>query len=86
MAECRQTPPSRGYEQQTVGDQPRQVPVVVVVSRSTVEQEATTRRLLLLLAGGSILMTLVGAALAWLVVQRTLRPVRVIAGAARSHR
>jgi heavy metal sensor kinase len=72
------------YEQQLVGDPTKQVPVVVVVSRSTAELQATTRRLLLLLAGGSTLVTLVGAALAWLVVQRTLRPVRVIAAAARS--
>ena len=77
--------PSRVYyEQQVLGEQPRQVPVVVLVSRSTAELQATTRRLLLLLAGGSTLVTLVGAALAWLVVQRTLRPVRVIASAARS--
>jgi len=72
------------YEQLALGDQPNQVQVVVVVSRSTAELQATTRRLLLLLAGGSVLVTLVGAALAWLLVERTLRPVRAIAAAARS--
>lgn len=72
------------YEQEPVGDQPNQTPVAVLVSRSTAELQATTRRLLLLLAGGGILVTLVGAALAWLLVHRTLRPVRAIASAART--
>lgn len=72
------------YEQLVVGDQPKQVAVVVVVSRSTAQLQAATRRLLLLLAGGSTLVTLIGAGLAWLVVRGTLRPVRVIAAAARS--
>ena len=72
------------YEQQAVGDQTNQAPAVVLVSRSTAELEATTRRLLLLLAGGGTLVTLVGAAMAWLIVNRTLRPVRAIATAARS--
>jgi len=72
------------YEQAAVGDQPNQVPVVVLVSRSTAELQATIRRLLLLLAGGGFLVTLVGAGLAWLLVHRTLRPVRAIATAART--
>src|SRR5262249_12870992 len=77
--------PRRVYHvHEALGDQTLLVPVLVVASRSTAELQATTRRLLLLLAGGGTLVTLVGAGLAWLLVERTLRPVRAIAAAARS--
>lgn len=68
----------------TLGDQPNQVPAAVVVSRSTAELETSIRRLQLGLAGGGLGVVVVGAALAWVIVGRTLRPVRAVANAART--
>src|SRR5207253_10970330 len=76
--------PRRGYADQVVlGDQPNQVPVAVVVTKSTSDLEFTLRRLLLTLLAGAILVVAVAGALAWVVVGRTLRPVRALSNTAR---
>ncbi|MDQ6742459.1 MAG: ATP-binding protein [Candidatus Dormibacteraeota bacterium] len=76
--------PRRGYADQVIlGDQPNQVPVAVVVTKSTSDLEFTIRRLLLTLVAGAILVVAVAGALAWVVVGRTLRPVRALSNTAR---
>jgi heavy metal sensor kinase len=76
--------PRRGYADQVIlGDQPNQVSVAVVVTKSTSDLEFTIRRLLLTLVAGAILVVTVAGALAWVVVGRTLRPVRALSNTAR---
>ena len=55
----------------------------VIVSLSATQLETLTRRLLAALLVGGGLVVAIGGGLAWLVVSRTLRPVRAIAAAAR---
>src|SRR5205807_2039757 len=69
---------------QAVGDQPDQVQVAVVVSRSTAELESYVRALGLTLALTGSTVVVVGGGLAWILVGRTLRPVRALASAART--
>lgn len=77
--------PRRVYaEQQPLGDPPNQVPVVVIVSASTADLQSFIRRLVVTLLLGGALVVLVGVALAWFLVGRTLRTVLAIASAARS--
>jgi two-component system OmpR family sensor kinase len=84
-SEPRSRSPRRGYADQVVlGEQPNQVAVAVVVSKSTADLELTLRRLQLTLVAGVLLVVAVGGALAWVVVSRTLRPVRALANTARA--
>lgn len=77
--------PRRVYaEPLSLGDAPNQVPVAVVVSRSSADLVIADRRLLLTLGLGSLLLVLVGGALAYSVINRALRPVGEIAGLART--
>ncbi len=55
----------------------------LIVSLSSTQVETLTRRLLGALVLGGGLVVAIGGGLAWLVVSRTLRPVRAIAAAAR---
>ena len=83
--EPRSGSPRRGYaDQLLLGDQPNQVPVAIVVTKSTSDLEQTLRRLLMTLIAGVILVVAVSGALAWVVVGRTLRPVRALSNTARA--
>jgi heavy metal sensor kinase len=83
--ELRSGSPRRGYADQVVlGDQSNPVPVAVVVTKSTSDLELTLRRLLMTLVAGVILVVAVAGALAWVVVGRTLRPVRALSNTARA--
>jgi two-component system OmpR family sensor kinase len=83
--EPRSGSPRRGYADQVLlGDQPNQVPVAVVVTKSNSDLELTLRRLLLTLIAGVVLVVAVAGALAWVVVGRTLRPVRELSNTARA--
>lgn len=68
----------------TLGDAPNQVSAAVIVSRSSAGVEDANRRLILTLGIGSVLLALVGAALAYSVTSRALHPVGVIAALART--
>ncbi len=68
---------------QPLGDPPNQQQAAVIVSLSTVDLDALRQRLLVSLVVGSGLVIASGGVLAWLLVGRTLRPVRAIAAAAR---
>lgn len=57
---------------------------VLVVSRSVGEMQSRQRRTLLFLLMGSLILLLVGGTLAYWLAGRALRPVRTIAGLARS--
>jgi len=57
---------------------------ILVVSRSVRELQSTLQRLALLLTGLSLLVVLLGGLLAHWLAGRALRPVRIIAGLARS--
>jgi heavy metal sensor kinase len=77
--------PRRVYaEPVTLGDAPNEVTVAIVVSGSSAPLEDTKRRLLLTLLAGSLLLVAVGGGLAYVVIGRTLRPVREIAELART--
>lgn len=81
----RSSAPRRGYADLVqLGEQPNQVSVLVAVTESTADIQATQRRLLLTLVAGSLVVVFVGAALAWVVVGRVLRPVRALTQTARS--
>ncbi|MBJ7603818.1 MAG: HAMP domain-containing protein [Candidatus Dormibacteraeota bacterium] len=68
---------------QPLGDPPNQQQAAVIVSLSTADLDALRQRLLGSLLLGSGLVIVSGGVLAWLLVGRTLRPVRAIAAAAR---
>jgi heavy metal sensor kinase len=77
--------PVRAYaEPVTIGDAPNDVTLAIVVSNSSAPLEDTKRRLLLTLMAGSLLLVVVGGGLAYVVIGRTLRPVREIAALART--
>jgi two-component system OmpR family sensor kinase len=77
--------PVRLYaEPVTIGAAPNDVTVAIVVSSSSAPLEDTKRRLLLTLLAGSLLLVVVGGGLAYVVIGRTLRPVREIAELART--
>jgi heavy metal sensor kinase len=65
---------------QPLGDQR----AALIVSLSSADLETLTRRLLATLLLGGGLLVAVGGGLAWVLVSRTLRPVRAIAAAARA--
>lgn len=71
-------------ELMTLGDEPNQVQAAVIVSRSSAEVEDAIRRLLITLGIGSVLLIFVGAALAYSVTSRALRPVGEITALART--
>jgi two-component system OmpR family sensor kinase len=68
----------------TLGDAPNQVQAAVIVSRPSAEVEDAIRRLLITLGIGSVLLIFVGAALAYSVTSRALRPVGEITALART--
>ncbi|MDQ6900830.1 MAG: HAMP domain-containing protein, partial [Candidatus Dormibacteraeota bacterium] len=68
---------------QPLGDPPHQQQAAVIVSLSTADLDALRQRLLASLLLGSGLVIASGGVLAWVLVGRTLSPVRAIAAAAR---
>lgn len=75
----------RAYaEALTLGEAPNQVQAAVIVSRPSAEVEDAIRRLVLVLGIGSLLLIFVGAALAYSVASRALRPVGEITALART--
>jgi heavy metal sensor kinase len=68
----------------TLGDAPNQVQSAVIVSRPGADVEDAIRRLVLTLGTGSVLLIFVGAALAYSVTSRALRPVGEITALART--
>ena len=68
----------------TLGEAPNQVQAAVIVSRPSAQVGDAVRRLLLTLGTGSVLLILVGAALAYSVTSRALRPVGEITALART--
>jgi heavy metal sensor kinase len=68
----------------TVGEAPNQVQSVVIVSRTSAEVEDAIRRLLITLGIGTVALIFVGAALAYSVTSRALRPVGEITALART--
>jgi heavy metal sensor kinase len=68
----------------TLGDAPNQVQAAVIVSRPGADVEDAIRRLVLVLGIGSLLLIFVGAALAYSVTSRALRPVGEITALART--
>jgi heavy metal sensor kinase len=71
-------------ESLTLGDAPNQVQAAVIVSRPGADVEDAIRRLVLVLGVGSLLLIFVGAALAYSVTSRALRPVGEITALART--
>jgi heavy metal sensor kinase len=77
--------PRRVYaEALMLGEAPNQVSTAVIVSRSSADVEEANRRLLETLGLGSLLLLIVGGALAYSVTNRALRPVGEIAALART--
>lgn len=81
LVDSRGTPRRAYAEPLNAGSAPD---AVLIVSRSVAEMQATQRRTLLFLVAVSGVLLLVGGALAYWLAGRALRPVRTIAGLARS--